>query len=284
MVYYPFAVTLPEGGYRLFYYGSFLREGTWSGGILSALSPDGLVWRGEKGWRLLPGTTLDARHCQAPCMVALEPRCYRLYYTGIGDDGTGRILSALSRDMLTWVREERILLDPEWIEGCTGVSDPAAVMLEGGAMRLYFTASFGHRQRILSAFSGDWLNFRLEEGARIGTGSPGCSLVVNNPSIVREGERYAMYFRGGDMMALYNSIYHACSKDGLRWKIEGPALMYSRSHRYERHAVAFPMVLKTREGFWRMYYTGYWGRCRGEKRLVRRWMKVNREAMEGEPV
>jgi predicted GH43/DUF377 family glycosyl hydrolase len=149
-------------------------------------------------------------------------------------------------------------------------------MLREGGMRMYFAAAFGHRQRILSAFSGDGQGFRVEEGVRVDSGSPGCSLVVNNPSIVREQDSLLMYFRGGDLMTLYNNIFYARSEDGLLWKREGLALSFSRSHPYERHAVAFPMVIKTPSGLWRMYYTGYWGRCRGEGKLVKRWREVNK--------
>ncbi len=278
MVYYPYAVAAPEGGYRLFYYGSFFKEGRWSGGILSALSSDGLNWHEERGMRLSPGNTYDLLHCQSPCVIAHREREYILYYTGIAEEGVGKILSAHSEDQYHWMKEERVLISPEHIDSCSSVSDPAVMMLKEGGMRMYFTGTFGIRQRILSAISFDGSTWQVEKGVRVDSESPGYSIIANNPSVVQEDNIFTMYFRGGDMITLYNNIYSARSEDGIHWKVSGMALPFDQKHRYERHSVGFPMVMRISAGLWRMYYTGYWGRFLGEKKLLERWREVNRAA------
>ena len=89
-----------------------------------------------------------------------------------------------------------------------------------------------------------------------------------------------MYFRGGDKLALDNDIYWASSEDGILWQVQGVALAHATNHHFERHAVAFPFVMRLSDGRWRMFYTGYWGRHWRELEVIFAWERATEKALD----
>ena len=73
-----------------------------SRGIISAVSKDGLAFELDTGIRVAPDTRQDKLTAFAPEIVRLPDRAYRMYYAGYGDSKRADILTAVSRDGLSW--------------------------------------------------------------------------------------------------------------------------------------------------------------------------------------
>lgn len=270
MIYYCHVVAV-SNGYRMYYHRSIQRAGQWSGSILSAISSDGLSWEHEDGERIGLSTHPNLLHARSPNILTLSDGRLRMYYAGIDAKGQGNIFSAISTDGLHWNQEMGVRLSPEVYSNTDTLMDCHVIPIDGG-YRLYTSAVRGKQSDIRSAISKDGLTWEKESGARIKCGVRGCMLAANNPCVVHGENDLLMYFRGGDKAALNNSIFLAQSTDGVYWKVSGPVLTPGKN-KYERHGVAFPHILRLKDGTWRMYYTAYWGRHLGEAKTVSHWEK-----------
>jgi predicted GH43/DUF377 family glycosyl hydrolase len=284
MVYYCSAILLPNRIWRVYYLGATARKGQWSSNIYSVYSKDGLKWEQELGYRIKHGGKYDTVHCRAPSVIRLA-QGFRMYYVGIDHKGICRLLSAYSNDGLNWNKEPGVRISPDMLTkiNVNSFEDVAVAKLPTGEFRLYFTGiSRKFMSQIYSAVSEDGMNWQIEPGVRIANhGHHGP--VVNNPSVVMlEDGTWRLYYRSGKMPTLYNDIYAAHSADGLAWESYGPVLTHNPQHRYERHAVAFPHVVRLSDGRWRMYYTGYWGRHLLERRTMRSWQKQLKQFARGD--
>lgn len=94
-VYAPEVVLLADGTYRMYY-------AAWSmtirGGVLSAASPDGLVWTKDSSvlLDLGSGSDLDSNMVSEPCVIDLDDGRFRMFYEAKDSEGRARILSATS--------------------------------------------------------------------------------------------------------------------------------------------------------------------------------------------
>lgn len=280
MAYYQY-VHRPDdlsGLWEMFYQGAIREGGQWTNQIFSATSENGLAWK-EKPPPVLPegGSELHHSQIRAPFLLDLGS-FWRMYFSAQGVDGAFRILSAVSQDRKTWNIEAGARISPEQFSKSaapiTGVSDTAIIQMPSGEFRMYFTIfrQSDWYQEICSAVSIDGKDWQLDPGVRISHGQEGYCTIANNPSVIQLQGGYRMYFRGGDLLPLWNNIFAAVSTDGLQWEVEGISLEYKRHHRHERHAVAFPYVLPIENGRYRMYYTGYWGHIL-DGSIIKRYQK-----------
>ena len=132
--------------------------------IVSFFSEDGLDWSRESGSRIGNGAFPDA--------LLLPDGRVRLYY-----QGPGVIQSAVSSDGgITFTLEPGIRVDRGWHGDIDpdNVGAPTTVRLADGRYRMYYRAGDEDdrwmnrlKSAILSAISGDDLNFSPEEGIRI---------------------------------------------------------------------------------------------------------------------
>ena len=92
-VYAPEVIRLANGKYRMYYAG-------WSteiaGGIFTATSPDGLVWKKTPAPVLDLDRQLDCNMVSEPCVIELNDGGCRMYYEAADSEGNCRILSAIS--------------------------------------------------------------------------------------------------------------------------------------------------------------------------------------------
>ena len=272
MAYYSF-VHRPkdsESRWEMYYHSSDFQNGRWIPRILKATSSDGLNWQDSLTPAITAGSnSLNFSQTRAPFLVDFGT-FWRMYFTARGSDSVLRILSAISKNRKEWKVEDGARIAPELfpLNLCedravtiTGVSDPSVIQLDDGRLRMYFALikySEWH-QDIRSAVSTNGIDWKIEDGIRIQTGPKGYIHVANNPCVIRQKNGWRMYFRGADLLPLWNNIFTAFSKDSLHWNVERMALQFRRWNRYERHAVAFPFVVPLPDGRYRMYYTGYWG-------------------------
>lgn len=92
-VYAPEVIRLANGTYRMYYSGWGTEI---SGGIFSATSPDGLVWKKDPGPILDLDRPLDCNMVSEPCVIELNDGRCRMYYEAKGSEGNCYILSATS--------------------------------------------------------------------------------------------------------------------------------------------------------------------------------------------
>jgi hypothetical protein len=165
----PYVLALPGGGFRAFYmgHGRGSPRGT-KGRILSAKSEDGVTWTKEPGVRLDHHEGAEVR-VLSPCVV---PRLggYRMYYEAVGKRGLSVIKSAIADGAFTFTPEEGARIA---VKGAN-VGSPRALILPGGAVRLYFhvypqpfRTGLDRGNHVVSAVAHDGVTFEREPGVRI---------------------------------------------------------------------------------------------------------------------
>jgi len=159
----PYIRQLSSGSYRLYYCGP--------GGILSAVSADGLAFTKEAGVRIAGSGGAESIVCD-PTVVELSDGRVRMYYKGADRDGgpgtaKHRIFSAVSADGLAFTKEG-MRIDPDETGDGGWASVPEAIKLTDGRVRIYYvSADPAINNGIASAISNDGLNFSKEAGARV---------------------------------------------------------------------------------------------------------------------
>jgi hypothetical protein len=218
---------------------------------------------------------LDSERILTPNVIHLPRDGYRMYYTGLGParrdpDAVGYILSASSKDAVTWQKDPGVRVDLFAPNASARTLCPDVIPLPEGRLRMYFEARSPDRPTvILSALSGDGLNWEPEEGVRFGdeTWSYGTPRVLYVVGATGEPFRYRMYFhrytyplRSG--LDAGNHIISALSVDGLVFEEEAGVRIAQESAR-ETFAVYAPEVVRLGDGSYRMYYSGWSDSVRG---------------------
>lgn len=158
---------LEDGRYRLYYHGP--------GGILSAISSDGLNFEKESGARIMPEGEPGSEESMVsdPSVISLMEDGIRMYYKGAdGPGGPGKavhkIFSAVSTNGLDFEKESGVRIDSEKTSDNGWASVPGAVILPDEKVRIYYVSGATEAEGgITSAISDDGLNFDKEEGVRI---------------------------------------------------------------------------------------------------------------------
>lgn len=202
-----------------------------------------------------------------PNVVALAEGGYRMYYTGFASGTTrtdllGHILSAFSADGSAWTLDEGVRVDVHGPHASQRTLCPDVVPIPGGGYRMYYEARTPDAPTvILSATSGDGLEWELEDGVRIGDGewsygSPRCVYFPTDRGLV-----YRLYFHHYSFplasgLDAQNNIVSAVSLDGLNFEIE-PGLRIAQETERETYAVYAPEVVRLGDGSFRMFYAGW---------------------------
>lgn len=238
----PFATTLSDGKVRLYYCDR--------GGIVSALSSDGLAFTREAGFRI-EGTGRmgdpESIVCD-PSLVRLEDGRFRLYYKGadrLGGPGqaTHRIFSAISQDGLVF-QKEGVRIDPTGTVDNGWASVPEIVKTFQGRFRLYYVSGAAPpNDGIASAISNDGLTFTREPGTRVKGVDPAVLLLPNGT--------YWLFFKGP--LNLPKGIYSAKSRDGITFT-QDAGVRVSPTDSQGASDVYDPTVVLLPDGTVRMYY------------------------------
>lgn len=153
----PRCIPLEEGGWRLYCHeypdepkGTGIHTGNH---VISAISPDGLLFEREPGVRIEQENDLENYAVYAVEVLRLGTGGYRMYYAGWSNNPVrGRIFGALSEDGLEWVKDEGLCLDCGGLYQSEKVSEPCVVRLPDGRFRMFYEANDGEQEwRILSA-------------------------------------------------------------------------------------------------------------------------------------
>lgn len=207
----PSVIKLSDGRFRIYYCGP--------GGIVSALSSDGLSFTKETGTRLVPIGPLgnDESVVCDPSVIQLADGRFRMYYKG-GTSGAGpgesvqKIYSAVSSDGLSFQRERLVIDSTQQDDSFASV--PEAILLADGKTRVYFVsdgAYVGHG--IVSASSADGLTF-TRDATKV--------VAFVDPSITKLPDGRLMLIAptipvlpGGVTASVSPGIYALVSQDGI---------------------------------------------------------------------
>ena len=238
----PYVHRLEDGRFRIYYGGS--------GGILSAISDDGLSFQKESGVRI-PSGSLGSPEAIAsdPALIMLPDGRFRMYYKGAtGGGGPGQsvhvILSAVSMDRLTF-EKEGIRIDSQKTADRGWASVPEAIVLPDGRVRIYYVSDgedVGHG--IVSAISEDGLNFAREGPVLTGFVDPAIVSLANGSYLM-----LAVAFPLGPSGRLTDAapgIYSFTSQDGINFKDRNLVLAGEGN--------IDPAIVDLGDGAYRVYY------------------------------
>jgi hypothetical protein len=238
----PYVYRLADGRYRLYCGGQ--------GGIISAVSEDGLIFNKENGIRVSAGAQGSRDMITSdPTVVPLGDGRVRMYYKGgDGPGGPGEavhtVFSAVSSDGLGF-EKEGIRIDPLLMPDGGWASVPDAIVLPDGRVRIYYVSNgvdVGHG--IVSAVSSDGLKFTREETRLTG--------FVDPSVIILPDGRYLMLAVAmpngpvGKLTSDQPGIYSFVSDDGINFS--GKSLAFTGDGNID------PAVVATGEWTFRVYY------------------------------
>lgn len=209
----PSVLRLEDGRFRLYYGGP--------GGILSAISQDGVTFTKEAGVRVSSGSAGSAEMIASdPTLVKLKDGGVRMYYKGAtGGGGPGQavhsIFSAVSTDGLRF-EKEGIRIDSQKTPDRGWASVPEAILLPDGKVRIYYVsdgADVGHG--IVSSISEDGLNFTREGPVLPGFVDPALTRLASGEYLML-AVAFPMSSKGR-LMDASPGIYSFISNDGINF-------------------------------------------------------------------
>lgn len=200
----------------------------------------------------------------SPRVLRLPDGTYRMYYSQIlpragypagandYDHSTTRILSAVSADGETWLPEPGVRLSSQ--EGGAGdyrVVSSEVVPAADGGFRMYYECCRGTQSiqnSILSAYSADGLEWRLEPGVRLEIAGRNLA----SPRVVHFADGTCRLYcldRG-------RGIISAASSDGLNFRPEA-GLRVAQGDALDALTAFAPEIVQVGNGGYVMYYAGY---------------------------
>ncbi len=238
----PYVYRLDDGRLRIYYGGP--------GGILSAISDDGLTFKKEAGVRIVPGSPGSPEAIVSdPTVVALKNGKMRMYYNGAtGSGGPGQsvhsIYSAISSDGLNFDKEG-IRIDSQQTPDRGWASVPEAITLPDGRVRIYYVSDgLDVKHGVVSAVSEDGLSFTREETRVTGFVDPAVIRLADGGFIL-----LAVAFPlgpGGKLTDAAPGIYSFLSEDGIKFEHRGLVLAGENN--------IDPVIVNIGDGAYRVYY------------------------------
>ncbi len=238
----PNVCRLEDGRVRMYYGGP--------GGILSAISQDGITFTKETGVRV--SSSSPGGHemiVSDPTLVKLKDGRVRMYYKGAnGPGGPGQsvhsIYSAISTDGLRF-EKEGIKIDSQQTLDRGWASVPEAIVLPDGRVRLYYVSDgLDVKHGIVSAISDNGLNFTREGPVLTGFVDPTVVRLANGSYLI-----LAVAFPFGSEGRLTDAapgIYSFTSQDGINFKDR--ELVLAGENNID------PAIVDMGDGAYRVYY------------------------------
>ncbi len=233
---------LEDGRIRMYYGGP--------GGILSAISDDGMTFTKETGVRVPSGNPGSSEAIVSdPTLVTLKDGRVRMYYKGAtGSGGPGQsvhsVFSAISTDGLRF-EKEGVRIDSQKTPDRGWASVPEAIVLPDGRIRIYYVSDgLDVEHGVVSAISEDGLNFTREVTKLTGFVDPAVVRLVDGNFLM-----LAVAFPFGPEGKLTDAapgIYSFISEDGINF--EHRQVVLSGEHNID------PAIIDMGDGAYRVYY------------------------------
>ena len=233
---------MEDGRIRMYYGGQ--------GGILSAISQDGIAFTKETGVRVPSGSQDSPEMIVSdPTLVRLNDGRVRIYYKGAtGPGGPGQsvhmIFSAISSDGLHF-EKEGIRIDSRQTPDRGWASVPEAIVLPDGSVRLYYVSDgLDVKHGVVSAISDDGLAFTREETRLSGFVDPAVVRLANGKYLMLA---VAFPFSSkGKLTDAAPGIYSFTSSDGINF--EDRQLVLAGEGNID------PAIIDLGDGAYRVYY------------------------------
>ena len=228
-------IQLPDGNRRMYYMGT--------GGMVSAISSDGINWIQESGQRLSPGE--NERMVTNPWVLYTNDGRFRMIYEGQDSNGNRRLYSAISTDGLNFTREGMVMggtsvdINPQ--SNTIFLSVPTGLRLSDGSIRMYFVSDGNNIRSAISMDEGQ--TWTRDSETRITYG-------VDPAIFVLSSGRYVMFYTDWTEEYRIKRILYAESSDGLNFTIAVPFI----SENEDRYALIDPEVLYINNRY-RLYFS-----------------------------
>ena len=209
------------------------------------------TWTKEPGVRIDIGTpqSLDSHRASTPHVIRSPRGMLRMYYAG--DAG---ILSAVSIDGLTWMKEPGIRVSRGLL---AYVAHPFVLPMPGAGLRMYYECADGVFFEVCSAASANGLQWVPEPGIRLAhrpAGAPD-SRMATDPLVVEIPGGYRMYYHAFDNKT--SRILSAVSADGHQWvKEQGARIDAGPPGSSDQLGASHFYILQLPGGRLLMYYAG----------------------------
>ena len=217
--------------------------------ILSAVSPDGILWTKETGIRIDVG--INDSQVYYPQVVSNDDG-YRMYYRA--GHTPVKIGSAHSKDGMQWTLEPEIRVGPEAGHALERIESSSIIKLPNLSYRMYFGGVKRGAWRIYTSSSDNGLQWNAETVSIDQTAESHLNQ-AKDPSVINENGHFRIFFTcfSADKRFSKNDsqIFTALSDDGLTWGIAIPCSGYSDA------ICSSPMVVKLDSGLLRMYFTEF---------------------------
>lgn len=255
----PYAHRLKDGRFRLYYCGA--------GGILSAVSADGLNFEKEPGTRMSPAGgpgNAESILCDAT-VIDLPDGKIRMYYKGAdGPGGPGqalhKVFSAVSSDGLDF-QKEGVRIDSEKTGDRGWASVPEAIRLPDGRVRIYYVSGdFEAQGGIMSAISQDGINFQKEDGARVQSMVDPALILLPDAGYLLLAVVLPPPPNAPQNFGQQEGIYSFISDDGLTFGGKRPVL--------QETGVYDPAIIRLSNGTFRIFYGKDVGGQGGQPNIV----------------
>jgi len=231
---------MEDGRIRMYYGGQ--------GGILSAITDDGLTFSKEPGVRVPSGSQDSPEMIVSdPTLVRLNDGRVRIYYKGAtGPGGPGQsihnVFSAISTDGLLF-EKEGTRIDSQKTPDRGWASVPEAIVLPDGRVRLYYVSDgLDVKHGIVSAISDDGLNFTREGPVLTGFVDPSVIMLADGSYLM-----LAVTISSGSEGIAKPGIYSFLSEDGINF--QDPELLVLSGERD-----IDPAIVDMGDGAYRVYY------------------------------
>jgi len=218
------------------------------GGILSAITDDGLTFSKEPGVRVPSGSQDNPEMIVSdPTLVRLNDGRVRIYYKGAtGPGGPGQsihnVFSAISTDGLLF-EKEGTRIDSQKTPDRGWASVPEAIVLPDGRVRLYYVSDgIDVKHGIVSAISNDGLNFTREGPVLTGFVDPSVIMLADGSYLM-----LAVTISSGSEGIAKPGIYSFLSEDGINFQ-DPELLVLSGEHDID------PAIVDMGDGDYRVYY------------------------------
>jgi len=161
----------------------------------------------------------------------------------------------------TWKKYRR---NPVFDIGAAGAWDQGAinsvnVIKDGTIFRMYYAGCTGVVCGIGLATSKDGIDWiRYPDNPVVPPGIyPEWSYIIQNPSVMKDGDTYRMWFSANDLVSQIR-IGYATSADGLTWAVHPRPVLVGDLGAWDAASVSTPAVIREGAGF-TMWYSGHSG-------------------------